>query len=73
MKLIATKIFEPLREWVGGPIKINSFFRSKALNTAIKGSNTSQHILGLALDLDDTYGFKTNKEMFHWIKRKFKL
>jgi zinc D-Ala-D-Ala carboxypeptidase len=68
MKLIATKIFEPLREWVGGPIKINSFFRSKALNTAIKGSNTSQHILGLAIDLDDTHGFKTNKEMFHWIK-----
>ena len=26
MELIAKKIFEPLREWVGGPIKINSFF-----------------------------------------------
>jgi hypothetical protein len=68
MKLIATKIFEPLREWVGEPIKISSFFRSKALNKAIGGSNTSQHILGLAIDLDDTYSFKTNKEMFYWIK-----
>ena len=28
MKLTAEKIFEPLREWVGGPIKVNSFFRS---------------------------------------------
>ena len=28
MKLLAEKVFEPLREWVGGPIKINSFFRS---------------------------------------------
>ena len=27
MKLIAEKIFEPLREYVGGPIKINSFIR----------------------------------------------
>ena len=27
MKLVAEKVFEPLREWVGGPIKINSFFR----------------------------------------------
>ena len=26
MKLLAEKVFEPLREWVGGPIKINSFF-----------------------------------------------
>ena len=39
MKLIAEKIFEPLREWVGGPIKINSFFRSVTLNNAIGGSS----------------------------------
>ena len=25
MKLLAEKVFEPLREWVGGPIKVNSF------------------------------------------------
>lgn len=68
MKLIADKIFQPLREYVGGPIKINSFFRSKALNVAIGGSRTSQHILGLAMDLDDVHGFKTNAEMFNWIK-----
>ena len=43
MKLTAEKIFEPLREWVGGPIKVNSFFRSPELNTAIGGSKTSQH------------------------------
>jgi len=33
MKLLAEKIFEPLREWVGGPIKVNSFFRSEALKS----------------------------------------
>ena len=43
MKLLAEKVFEPLREWVGGPIKVNSFFRSEALNEAIGGSATSQH------------------------------
>jgi hypothetical protein len=26
MEIIAEKVFEPLREWVGGPIKINSFY-----------------------------------------------
>ena len=27
MELVAEKVFEPLREWVGGPIKINSWAR----------------------------------------------
>ena len=27
MELIADEVFEPLRNYVGGPIKINSFFR----------------------------------------------
>ena len=27
MKTIAEKVFEPLRDWVGGPIAINSFYR----------------------------------------------
>ena len=43
MKLLADKIFEPLREWVGGPIKVNSFFRSITLNEAIGGAASSQH------------------------------
>ena len=56
MKLVAEKVFEPLRDWVGGPIKINSFYRSTALNEAIGGSGRSQHCQGRALDLDDIYG-----------------
>ena len=68
MKLVADKVFQPLREFVGGPIKINSFFRSPDLNRAIGGSSKSQHCLGLAMDLDDTFGHKTNAEMFNWIR-----
>ena len=68
MKLIADEVFEPLRVWVGGPIKINSFFRSPELNTAIGGSATSQHCKGQAMDIDDTFGKATNAEMYHWIK-----
>ena len=68
MKLLAEKIFEPLREWVGGAIKINSFYRSIALNEAIGGSSKSQHCQGRAMDIDDIYGHKTNKEMFDWIR-----
>ena len=71
MKQLAEKIFEPLRTWVGGPIKINSFYRSVALNEAIGGSSKSQHCCkggSSAIDIDDIYGHKTNKEMFEWIK-----
>ena len=49
------------------PIKINSFFRNKDTNQAVGGSSTSMHCKGLAIDLDDIYGYKTNAEMFYYI------
>ena len=67
MRLLAEKIFEPLRKVVGGPIKVNSFFRSVALNEAIGGVASSQHCKGQAIDIDDVYGYKTNAEMYKWI------
>ena len=68
MEIVAEKVFEPLRKWVGGPIKINSFYRCPELNTAIGGSATSQHCKGQAMDIDDTFGKATNAEMYNWIK-----
>ncbi len=68
MKLIANKIFEPLRMHVGGPIKINSFYRGPELNAAIGGSAKSQHCHGQAMDIDDTYGNMSNADMYKWIK-----
>ena len=65
---IASNVFEPLREYVGGPIRINSFYRCEELNRAIGGSSRSQHCEGRAIDLDDTFGHKTNAEMFNYIK-----
>ena len=69
MELVAEEVFEPLRACVGGPIKINSFFRSPKLNTAIGGSSKSQHCKGQAIDIDDTFGRATNAEMYHFIKK----
>ena len=68
MKLIAEKVFEPLRKWVGGPIKINSFYRSPELNVAIGGSKKSQHCHGQAIDIDDTYGHRSNASMVKHIR-----
>jgi|TARA_R110000751_G_scaffold16816_1_gene52813 hypothetical protein len=67
MELVSEKVFEPLREWVGGPIKVNSFYRSEELNCRIGGaSKTSAHMLGQAIDIT-TMGKKTNLEMFEYI------
>jgi zinc D-Ala-D-Ala carboxypeptidase len=70
IKLLCEKVFEPLREHVGGPIAINSLFRSVELNRAIGGSSTSQHcaVNGAAMDIDDTLGRMLNAEMFDFIK-----
>ena len=67
MELVAEKVFEPLREWVDNPIKVNSMFRSEKLNSALKGSSTSSHLNGEAIDIT-SMGGKTNLEMFHYIK-----
>ena len=66
MKLVSEKCFEPLREWYGKPIKINSFYRSPKLNTAVGGAKNSQHVKGEAIDL--TAGsVEENRKLYNWI------
>ena len=68
MQVLAEKVFEPLREHFGVPIAINSFFRSQKLNKAIGGVSGSQHTQGRAIDVDDTLGGVSNRQMFDYIK-----
>ena len=65
MLVTAEKLFQPLRDWCGHPIRINSMYRSEELNKAVGGSKTSQHAFGQALDLD-TLGEKSNADLFNW-------
>jgi hypothetical protein len=69
-KKLAENIFQPIREHFGVPIHISSGYRSKALNTAIGGSLSSQHCQGEAIDIDmdgSSNGI-TNKMVFDFIK-----
>jgi zinc D-Ala-D-Ala carboxypeptidase len=69
MKLLALKVFEPVRKHFGIAIAITSFFRCSALNLIVGGSKTSQHVTGEAMDLDgDVYGLISNTDIFHYIK-----
>lgn len=67
MKTVAEKVFQPLREFAGHPIRINSFYRSADLCEAIKSSRNSQHTKGQAIDLS-TMGEKSNADLFNFIK-----
>lgn len=72
LKLLAENIFEPIRANFRCPILISSGYRSKELNAKIGGSNSSQHSLGQAIDIDmdgTSYGV-TNAEIFNYIKEK---
>ena len=71
LKLLAEKIFEPIRQHFGKPLKVSSGYSSKALNEATPGSSaTSQHCSGEALDLDqDGAGTGiTNKMVFDYVR-----
>lgn len=59
-------VLEPLRAYFNTPIVVSSGYRSPALNKAVGGSATSQHMTGEAADLripSEAVG----KEWFKWI------
>lgn len=59
---LAQDVLQPVRDYLGVPIKVNSGFRSEALNKRVGGKPTSQHLKGEAVDIEceDV----TNKELF---------
>lgn len=68
MEVLADKVFQPIREHFAIPIHISSGYRSKELNKAVGGSQTSQHSTGQAMDIDMDNTSITNAQLFHWIK-----
>ena len=67
MELVALNIFEPIRDHFMTPLYVSSMYRSESLNKAVKGSKTSQHCKGEAIDIDMN-GSVTNKMVFDYIK-----
>ena len=69
-KLLAEKVFEPIRLNFRCPINLSSGYRSVELNRIIGGSLTSQHCTGEAIDIDmdGTPHAVTNKMVFNYIK-----
>lgn len=51
LRVLATDILQPLRDAVGVPVNVTSAYRSPAVNKAVGGAKTSQHVLGEAADI----------------------
>lgn len=68
----ARGIFDPIRSYLGAPLGCHTIYRCPELNTAIGGSETSQHMAnnGAAGDIDaDIYGNASNEIIFNYIIR----
>lgn len=64
---LTDNILAPLREAWGKPITVNSGYRCPALNNAVGGSATSQHMSGQAADI--TTGNKVdNARLFQLVQ-----
>lgn len=60
-------VLDPLREWYGMPIHIESGYRCPELNKAVGGVSNSFHTMGYAADID--MGEKEdNQPIFDYIK-----
>ena len=49
--LLVERVLDPLRSALGRPVRVTSGYRSPAVNAAIGGSRTSQHMTGEAADI----------------------
>lgn len=66
---LTENVLDPLRERYGRPIQVNSGFRGSALNRAVGGAATSQHLKGEAADI--TVGSRSgNKQLFDIIRKE---
>ncbi len=71
MKYVCEKILEPVRAHFGKPIKINSSYRCPALNVAVGGSKTSQHVNGQAVDYE--IEGVSNKVLADWVSENLEF
>lgn len=51
MQRLVEVVLDPLRAALGRPVRVTSGYRAPAVNRAINGSPTSQHMLGEAADI----------------------
>lgn len=62
---LVDNVLDPLRDWYGKPIRVNSGYRCPALNKSVGGVANSQHLTGQAADIDTNDTAENRKLMKH--------
>lgn len=65
LTLLCTKLLQPIRDQYGKSIIVSSGYRCPLLNTKIGGSKTSQHMKGMAADINDGTAYKLGGDARH--------
>ena len=65
--MLCGKVLQPARNLYGAAIRVNSGYRSYAVNKAVGGARGSQHTLGEAADIT-VHSKEGNKELFELIR-----
>jgi len=65
LRLLCEKVLQPVRDHFGKGVKVNSAFRCVELNRAANGSLTSDHVKGMAADIE--IPSVPNAELAQWI------
>ena len=68
LRSLCSTLLEPLRAHFAAPVIVHSGFRCAALNAAIGGSPSSQHMLGEAADLH--VNGVAHEDVWEWIWRE---
>jgi hypothetical protein len=67
LKHLIRTIVQPIKDHFNKTVKVNSGYRSAAVNAAVGGSKTSQHMVGEAVDIE-VEGVP-NKDLAEWIDK----
>jgi hypothetical protein len=71
LRLLIINLIQPVRdEFTEGFIRVSSGYRCERLNKKVKGSKTSQHLVGQAADLQYiVHGVMDNQKIINTVKR----
>ena len=71
MKALAENVLQPVRNYFGMGVKVNSAYRHPDVNKAVGGSTTSDHCKGMAADIEIP-GIP-NAELAEWIQNNLEF
>ena len=66
LQALIENVLDPVREWYGKPIYVNSGYRCTELNKAVGGVSNSQHVKGEAADID-VHNTTENQQIYDYI------